>query len=376
MKFIHLSDLHIGKRVNEYSMIDDQKFILAKILKIVDDEKPDAVIIAGDIYDKSFASADAVSILDDFLYKLSGKNLKVFVISGNHDSAERIAYGGRLMEAKDIYMSPVYDGDIKELSFEDKYGDYSIYMLPFIKPSSVRRFFPDAEINDYTDAMRVVIDAMKVDTGKRNILVCHQFVTGASRSDSEEVSVGGLDNVDAEVFEDFDYVALGHIHSPQKVKRDTIRYCGTPLKYSFSEAKDKKSVTVVEIKEKGDVNITTVPLEPMREMREIKGTFRELTDKAFIDAQDVNDYLHVTITDEEDIPNARGLLDKIYGNIMKLDYDNTRTRSEGYDGQSADVEKKDKFELFDELYEIQNGTRMNDIQREYIEELMKEIWGE
>lgn len=376
MKLVHLSDLHIGKRVNEYSMCEDQKFILAKILKIIEDERPDGVIIAGDIYDKSFASADAVAILDDFLYKLSKMKLRVFAISGNHDSPERVAYGGRVMQANDIYLSPVFNGVIEELSFEDKYGSYSVYLLPFVKPSSVRRYFPDKEINNYTDSLKVIVDSMNVDTNRRNILVCHQFVTGATRSDSEEVSVGGLDNVEAEVFDAFDYVALGHIHSPQRVKRDSIRYCGTPLKYSFSEAKDEKSVTIVEIKSKGDVQVSTIPLEPMRDMREIKGTFAQLTDREFVESQNVEDYLHVTLTDEEDVPNARGILDKVYKNIMKLDYDNTRTRSMGYDGESADVEKKDKIELFDELYEMQNGTKMNGVQKEYVEALMREIWGE
>ena len=239
MRFIHLSDLHIGKRVNEFPMLEDQEFILTKILNIIDEQKPDGVIIAGDVYDKSVPSAEAVELFDDFLVRLSKRDMKVFVISGNHDSAERIAFGGRLMDKSGIYMSPVYNGKIEPVALSDEFGDVNIYMLPFVKPSNVRRFFPESEITSYTDAVKVAIDSMNIDTAKRNILITHQFVTGATRTESEDVSVGGTDNVDVSVFDSFDYVALGHIHRSQKCGSEYIRYSGTPLKYSFSEANDK-----------------------------------------------------------------------------------------------------------------------------------------
>ena len=268
MKLIHLSDLHLGKRVNECSMLEDQQYILGEILRIIDSEAPDAVLIAGDVYDKSVPSAEAVTLLDDFLVQLASRRVQTCLISGNHDSAERLSFGGRLMDAAGIHIAPVYDGSLTPLTLSDEHGPVDIYLLPFLKPVQVRRFFPDEDIESYTDAMAAVLRAANVDTARRNVLVAHQFVAGAVPCESEEFSVGGTDNVAVCVFDDFDYVALGHIHGPQKVGRETVRYCGTPLKYSFSEVSHKKSVTVVEMGEKGSVGIRTVPLVPRRDMSE------------------------------------------------------------------------------------------------------------
>ena len=376
MKFIHLSDLHIGKRVNEFSMLEDQKYILKVILGIIDDEQPDGVIIAGDVYDKSVPSAEAVQVLDDFLCRLAERKVPTYIISGNHDSAERLAFGGRLMDMSGIHISPVYDGNISPYTLEDKHGKVNVYMLPFIKPVNVRRFFPDSEIESYTDAVKVAVDNMNVDESERNIIITHQFVTGASRSESEDVSVGGTDNVDVTVFDCFDYVALGHIHGPQKMTRETVRYCGTPLKYSFSEANHKKSVTVVEMGAKGNVEIRTVPLVPCRDLREIKGTYDEITLKENYDGTNLNDYMHITLTDEEDIPDAIGKLRVIYPNLMKLDYDNKRTRNNQFVGGAENVDKKSPFELFSEFYEKQNNQSMSNEQSEFMQNLIDEIWGD
>ena len=245
MKLIHLSDLHLGKRVNEYSMVEDQKYILKEILRIIDEVSCDGVIIAGDVYDKSVPSAEAVTLFDDFLCDLADRHLRVFVISGNHDSAERMSFGARLIDAAGIHISPAYNGHTAPITLTDEYGKINIYMLPFVKPVNVRKFFEDEIIETYTDAMRVAVSNMSINTEERNILVTHQFVTGATRTESEEISVGGTDNVDVSVFDGFDYVALGHIHSPQSCSEARVRYSGTPLKYSFSEAKDEKSVTVI-----------------------------------------------------------------------------------------------------------------------------------
>ena len=234
MKLIHLSDLHLGKRVNEFSMLEDQQYILTEILHIIDEEQPDGVLIAGDVYDKTVPSAEAVALLDDFLVRLAKRDLQIFLISGNHDSPERMAFGGRLMEGSGVHLAPVYDGRVRPIPMTDAYGTVNFYLLPFVKPAHVRRCFPEREITTYTDALAAAIEAMGVDTNGRNVLLTHQFVTGAARCDSEELSVGGTDNVDVSVFDPFDYVALGHIHGPQRVGRDTVRYCGTPLKYSFS----------------------------------------------------------------------------------------------------------------------------------------------
>ncbi|MBQ3006017.1 MAG: exonuclease SbcCD subunit D [Clostridia bacterium] len=374
MKFLHLSDLHIGKRVNEFSMLEDQEYILTKIINIIDDEKPDAVVIAGDVYDKSVPSAEAVQLFDDFLCRLAQRKLQVFVISGNHDSAERMAFGGRLMDISGVHMSPVYNGKVEAISLDDEFGKVNFFMLPFVKPANVRRFFEDAQIESYTDAIRVAVENMNVNADERNIIVTHQFVTGAEKCESEEISVGGSDNVDASVFDSFDYVALGHIHGPQNIGSERVRYCGTPLKYSFSEAKHKKSVTVVEMGEKGSFEIRTIALEPKRDMREIKGTYAEITLKDNYINTNTDDYMHITLTDEEDIPDAIGKLRVIYPNLMKLDYDNKRTRSSAKLDIIENIEQRSPLDLFAEFYEKQNNQPMTDDQSEFMKSLIESIW--
>ena len=375
MKLIHLSDLHLGKRVNEFPMLEDQKHILLQILNIIDGEKPDGVLIAGDIYDKSVPSAEAVQLFDDFLVRLAKRNLQTFIISGNHDSAERLAFGNRLIDLSGIHISSAYEGKVTPLPLEDEFGVVNIYMLPFVKPANVRQFFKDEEVSSYTDAIRVAVEDMNVDTSCRNILVTHQFVTGASRSDSEDVSVGGSDNVDASVFDSFDYVALGHIHGPQNIGSLKVRYCGTPLKYSFSEVNHKKSVTVVELGKKGDLNIREIPLVPKRDMVEIKGTYEEITRKSFYEGTSYGeDYMHVTLTDEDDIPEAMSKLRAIYHNLMILSYDNTRTRHNAEIGTANDVERKSPLELFAELFEKQNGVQMTDEQASFMTDLIESVW--
>lgn len=315
MKFIHLSDLHIGKRVNGFSMLEDQKYILDQILMIAEEEMPDGVLIAGDIYDKPVPPAEAVQVFDAFLTGLADRNLPVFVISGNHDSPERLAFGGQLMKDRRVYMAPVYDGHLEPVQLEDRYGSLRVYMLPFIKPAVVRRCCPEEGIETFEDAVRWALEHMaehKKGEDGRNILIAHQFVTGASCCDSEELSIGGLDQVSAELFDSFDYVAMGHIHGPQKVGRDTLRYSGTPLKYSFSEVNHRKSVTVVELLEKGNVTVNTRPLRPLHDMRELRGSYEELTSRDFYQGTAVDDYLHITLTDEEDILDAIGKLRSIY----------------------------------------------------------------
>lgn len=376
MKLIHLSDLHIGKRVNEFSMIEDQKYILKKIINVVDEEKPDGVIIAGDVYDKSAPGDDAVKVLDGFLTDLARRKISVYMISGNHDSAVKLSFASELIGMSKVYIAPVYDGDVKPWVLKDENGlEARIYMLPFVKPVTVKNIFPDEAdgIRNYTDACRVAISHMEVDEKVTNIIVTHQFVTGAVRSESEE-NVGGLDNVEAEVFDTFDYVALGHIHRPQKVGRETIRYCGTPLKYSLSEADVDKSVTIIDIEENKKVKVRTASLEPMRDMREIRGTFAELTSQEYYEKQKKDDYIYVTLTDEEDIPEAFGKLAKVYPNVMKLRYDNKRTReSRNVEGGEA-IEGKDELTLFSELYEKQNNQEMSEEQEAFVRKLIDKIW--
>lgn len=377
MKLIHLSDLHIGKRVNGFSMTEDQRHILREIIRIIADEKPDCIAIAGDVYDKPVPSAEAVEVFDDFLVRLAALDIPVFIISGNHDSPERLSFGNRLMDSAGIYLSPVYNGDVEPVSIEDEHGPVDVFMLPFIKPVHVRKAFSDEaeSIVSYTDAVRTAVDHMPVDKERRSILITHQLVTGAQRCESEELSVGGSDNVDASVFDDFDYVALGHIHGPQDMVDGRIRYCGSPLKYSFSEAGHHKSVTVAEIGSAGNVDIREIPLMPLRDMTELKGTYDELTAKSFYkDTGWKNNYIHITLTDEEDVPEAVARLRVIYPYLMKLDYDNRRTRSGVTITDTSCSEKRSPLDIFADFYEMQNDMPMSDEQSDFVTRLIEDIW--
>lgn len=379
MKLIHLSDLHLGKRVNEVSMLDDQRYILEQILGIIEDEKPGAVLIAGDVYDKSVPLTEAVTLFDEFLTVLAKKKVPVLIISGNHDSAERLAFGNRLMKESGMYISPVYTGKIEPVVMEDSEGEVYFWMMPFLKPVHVRQYFPEAEIESYSNACAQVVQDMQIDVAKRNVLLAHQFVTGAKTCESEERSVGGTENVNAEVFVAFDYVALGHLHGPQNIGSEKMRYCGSPLKYSFSEAKDHKSVTVAELGKKGELTLRLIPLVAKRDMKEIRGSFEKVGSAEFTDAlkrEDENaleNYCHITLTDEEEIPGVAMKLRAIYPNLMKVSYDNVRTRSYQEITDAEDVEEKSAVALFCELYQKQNNAEMSREQLQYVEELMKKI---
>ena len=394
MKFIHTADLHIGKSVCEHSMLDEQRFILASILDVVKCEKPDAFLVAGDVYDKSVPSAEAVAVLDDFLVRLSETGTKVFVLSGNHDSAERIAFGGRLMANRGVYMSPVYSGAFTPVTLKDESGEVDVWMLPFVRPATVRACLESdedrAQVTDYTSAMRMAIAQMKLTAGRRNVLLAHQFVTGAERSDSEE-NVGGLDNVDASVFEGFDYVALGHIHKPQNVAKDEagmarVRYSGTPLKYSLSEASHKKSLTVIELGVKAEIGLANIdvreiPLTPEHDVREIRGTFAELVSPEFqrkqlADGFKLDDYVYVKLTDENDVPDAALKLRGIYPNLMMLDYDNERTRNQKIVVGEGKAEQKTPMELFGEFFSDMTKRELNEEESEFVRDMIESIWEE
>lgn len=373
MKLFHLSDLHIGKRVNEFSMIEDQKYILTQILYAADQEKPDGILISGDVYDRTIPTAEAVQVFDAFLTRLSEQKIPAFIISGNHDSAERLAFGSSLMGKSGIYFSKVYDGTVEKIPMQDAYGTVWIYLLPFLRPSTIRHALPERaeEVQSAADAVRIALEQTKIDEKERNVLLAHQFVTGAKRCDAEELQVGDVDQIPAELFALFEYVALGHIHSPQKVGRGTVRYCGAPLKYSFSEAGQEKSITVVELKEKGSVDLRTIPLKPLHDLRKIRGTYLEVTAKSFYENRDCEDYLQVTLTDEEDVPDGMAKLRTIYPNLMRLEYDNKRTRSNAEVRAAERVEEKSELELFQEFYELQNNQSMTEVQEQFVEELLR-----
>lgn len=376
MRFLHTADLHIGKRVNEFSMLEDQEYILRQILKTADKEQVEAVLIGGDVYDKQVPSAEAVRLFDWFLTQLNSRKLPVFVIGGNHDSVERLSFGAQIMEESGVYLTQSYDGKVVPVRLEDEYGPVNLWMLPFLKPAMVKRFFPEQDIVTYQDALETVIGHMELNREERNLLIAHQFVTGAvtgGSEDSVEVFVGGVENVDASVFADFDYVALGHIHRAQSAGGEQIRYSGTPLKYSFSEIRHEKSVTIAELKEKGSLTVHQEPLKPLHDMREIRGSYEELVLRENYQGTDLEDYLHVILTDENDIPDVIGRLRSIYPNIMKLDYDNQRTRrNQELMKEEAAVEQS-PMELLGQFFSQQNNQEMSPEQTEYARTLMETI---
>ncbi len=376
MKFFHLSDLHLGKRVNEFSMLEDQWDILQKIVVLAKENKPHAILIAGDVYDKAMPIVEAVQLLDRFLVWLNELGIAVFIVSGNHDNAERVAFGAELLKNSNVHIVQSYNGKMNPITLSDRYGDINIWMLPYLKPSLVRKHFPDRDITTYSNAVSAALSNANLDTSVRNVLIAHQFVTGAVTSESEEISVGGSENVDGSVFDGFDYVALGHIHRPQQIGRETLRYSGTPLKYSFSEASHTKSVTVVDMDVKGKIKITELPLVPLRDMREVRGTYNEIMNRNSYRGTNTEDYIHIVLTDEHDEPDAMSKLRNVYPNLMRLEYDNRRTQAASSLETVASTEKKTPSQLFGELFEMQNGQPMSEEQSKYVTSLFNEIWEE
>ena len=377
MKLLHTSDLHIGKRVNSFSMLEEQQYMLERIFAIAKEEQPDAIILAGDIYDKGVPPTEAVTLFDDFLWKLATLDKLVLLISGNHDSAERLAFGHRLLANNSVYVSPAYDGSVKPIAWKQDGLCVDFYLLPFVKPTTVQHYAPEGtELKSYDAAVRHAIGEMQVDASHVNVLLTHQYITDAERSDSEEVAIGGLDNVDAAAFESFDYVALGHLHRPQHCQRNTVRYSGSPLKYSFSEVDDQKSVTLVEIVGKGDVKVTERPLTPLHDWHDLRGCYDELVEKDFYDGTPYQeDFVRITLTDEEDIPDAMRRLQSIYHRLMELHYDNKRTRA-GYTqiGEAEAPERRMPDEIFAELYEKQNGQPIGEEQKQYLQSVIGEVF--
>lgn len=380
MKLLHIADLHIGKRVNEFNMIEDQKFVLEQILQMAREEKTDGVLIAGDVYDKSQPSVEAVELFDEFLTKLTELGQLVCIISGNHDSPERLSFGNRIFQKNGLYIAGVFDGTLHKITLEDEHGAVNIYMLPFLKPAMVRPFF-EQPAESYDEAVRIAISMAKINTNERNILLAHQFVVSGTQqpehSESESISVGGLDNVDVSAFDAFDYVALGHLHRPQGIGRDNVRYAGSPLKYSFSEVYHQKSATLLELGSKGNLSITRFPLIPLHDMREIKGPIAELLRMGREEPQYAEDYIHATLTDEEEIYDAVGQLRQVYPNLMALDFENSRTRQIVSSEVNAfgDIERKSPLDLFAEFYRMQNNNELTPEQTRVMERIFEQAGG-
>ena len=373
MKFLHLSDLHIGKRIHGYSMLEDQRWILQQILEIVETYQPDGILIAGDIYDKNVPIESGVTLFNQFLNSLHEMKKQVFFISGNHDSAQRIQFGDQIFAEQNIQVAGTFEGEIRKIKTEDKYGEIFIYLIPFLKPSMVKAWY--GEVKTHQEAVEKALKSVKFEEGKRNILVAHQFVTKGNWSpqicDSEQLSIGGLDRVDVSVFEKFDYVALGHLHGPQKVGRETIRYSGSPLKYSFSESRQKKSAVFFEIKEKGEIEIELIPLIPKRDLRVLKGPLNEILNPDHYKKGNQEDYVRVILTDERELYAPLDEIRKIYPNILRLEFDNTRTKNDTGMENLEEIEKKDAFTLFSEFFERQNERAMDEEQRKWVRAILE-----
>ncbi len=376
MKFFHISDLHLGKYLNDYKLYEDQKFVLGEIIDVAVKEKPDAVLIAGDVYDRAAPSGEAVTLFDSFITKLAELNISAFIISGNHDSCERLSFGSDIMKRSGIYLSKAYSGQPQPVSLKDEYGEVRVYLLPFVRPSSIRSVAPDEQIDSYTDAIGYAVKQMNPDTTLRNVIVSHQFVTGAQSSGSEEsIVAGGLDNVDVKAYDGFDYVALGHIHGAQSVGRPTVRYCGTPLKYSASEINQNKSLTIVEMKEKGRVDVREVPLVPLWDLVEIKGRYEDLIYSS--EEKTVNEnYVKIVLTDEKEILDALAKLRTRFKRILSLEYENRKGRQEVELVSDSELENKSAMELVEDLYAQQLNCDLNEEQKRYLLKTIDEVWGD
>ena len=380
MKILHLADLHLGKILQEQSLLEDQEYMLNEIIDIIKEEKIETVLISGDVYDRSVPPADAVNLLDDFLRKLIKElKIKVFIISGNHDSKDRLSFGSKIFEDEGLYIESRYNGKLRKVTLDDEYGKLNIYMLPFIKPIEVRQFFEEDIENNYNTAINKIISMETIDTKERNIIMVHQFVTAGTnepeRMDSEMLSLGGIENVDVSNFDNFDYVAIGHVHGPQRIGRDTARYAGTMLKYSFSEIRNNKSVPIIDMKEKNNIDIKLIPLKPLRDMREIKGLIEELLKKENYEKGNTNDYIEAVITNEEPVFDAIGQIRRIYPNTLKLEIRNSKTMN-GIQEQDLNLEKlkkKSELELFADFYESQNNVPLGENQKEIISKVIAEV---
>ena len=368
MRIAHIADLHLGIKIGEISLLEDQRFILEKIINGIRDEKADVLVISGDIYDRGVPPQEAVQLFSSFLSDAKKVTDSIIIISGNHDSAERLSFGSGFFANSGIYISHAFNGKMEYVDLEDEYGICRIWMLPFVKPAIVRNYYPDIKEGSFDDAVRAVISGAGIDEKMRNILVAHQFVTAAAdpeRCDSETVYAGGTENIDCSVFSPFDYVALGHLHTPQHMGKETIRYSGSPLKYSFSEAKKDKSLTIADIKSKGDISIETLPLVPMRDMREVRGYISEIMEMPASE-----DYMRATLLDEN-VENAADKLRTVFPNIMRVDFDNAYTR-EMITDFGTDFEGRSDIELFSDFFRMMSEREMSEIELDIVRKAFEE----
>ncbi|MGN0740529.1 MAG: exonuclease SbcCD subunit D [Treponema sp.] len=373
MRIAHISDLHLGKTLHGFSLTDDQSFILQQIVKILIENKIEVLLVAGDVFDKNVASIEALRLMRKFLNELVSAKIKVLVISGNHDSPERLTFGAEFMSDKGLYFSKDYDGKIEPLVFTDEFGPVNFYLLPFIKPSSVKQFFPEEQIENFDDALKVAVSNLKINSSERNIIVAHQNIMNAEHCDSEESIIGGLDAVSADVFCEFDYAALGHIHKMQKVKANVV-YSGTPLKYSVSELTQDKVVPIIELNAKGKTVIDFVQLKPKRDIRQIRGTFDQIVKMSGGDTNNSEDFIDIILTDKNEVIDALYNLRSIYPNILQINYDNSFTNNDSKIDDIKETKIDRPLEMFEEFYKTRSGSELDDAQKEYMSALVNSIW--
>lgn len=379
MKFLHLSDLHLGKRVHAFSMLEDQRFVLEQIAQMAQTQCVDAVVIAGDIYDKSIPPGEAVGLFDSFFTSLCAQGISVLAISGNHDSGERLNFGQTLLARQGVYLAGTFGEVMESVKLCDADGcTVQFHLLPWLRPMELRERLGLAESTQQC-AVQAALETAEWDNGARHVLLAHAFVTVGGtlpeQSESEIVPIGGLDAVDAALFDRFDYVALGHLHRPQRLGRDSVRYAGSPLKYSFSEARYPKSVPLVTLGTRGEAVVRLLPLKPRREMREIRGTLADVTSPFVVHAGDPTDYLRVMLTDEDELYDPQRALKEVYPNLMRLDFDNTRTRTAGIDGMEAEdmAQTLTPAQLFAQFFAEQNGKEMNEWQHQAIDRICRRM---
>ena len=377
MRLMHIGDLHLGKSLGDFDLTEDQEYLLDLLLDMAVKQSVDAVLIAGDVYDKAIPSEAATRMLDYFLSNLAKRNIYVYMISGNHDSDERLNYGSNLFETNHIYITAKYDGNLYKNTLMVGGEEADIYLLPFVKASQVRHFLPEIKIESYDDAVRAILNKANIDKSRNNVLVAHQFVTGKSEdpylSGSESLgtqSVGTIEKIGYDCFDMFDYVALGHIHSPQQVGRKEVRYSGSPLKYSLSEVNNEKSVSMITVRDKGKVEIELMPIKPMRNMRHLKGKIKDLLDKANITAPE--DFIYATLTDEEIVSDAMGIFQQVYPYTVKIDYDNSHTREIEQVDISKIAENRSFTELISDFYKQIYGCEISEEEMDVMRTVARE----
>ena len=373
MKLMLLADLHLGKKVNEFSLIEDQAFILDQIIESMDRHRPDGVVIAGDVYDKSAPSAEAVRLLDNFICRIAERDIRLFMISGNHDSADRLSFGSRIFSSNHIFIAESFRQPIEPITWQVGEVTADIYLLPFTKPVQVRSVWPESDVSGYDEAIAQIVSQINLNSDRFNLLVAHQFITGAKTFDSDDILIGGIDQVRADHFTNFDLVVLGHLHGPQIVGRESIRYPGSPLKYSFSEAGHVKSVPLITISSDHTIETELLPLQPLRDLRVVRGPFEMITQPEIFQVGNQQDYVQITLTDEFEIPDVMAKCRAIYPNLMKLNYDNQRTKAGQAFQTSQEVHHKSPLELFQDFYHQQNNRSLTDEQTDYVMDLLQTI---